>query len=303
MRTITGFISFLFLFVLTSCGSTPERQVINEVLFEQQVLSACEKMRSEGLLVKADVLRVQLKEIHEGARKNKSIPLLKPRTQKLASDKVADLIRPSTLSITLIYLCPKCEHLHFLNGGTGYVIAPNVVATNRHVIESLTAESSSIKEGYLVAADTAGRAWSVNQVLACGTDADVCLISIGASDLPALAFSDQARSGTPVYCMSHPQENHWRFTQGIIARYVMRTQNKKDKSKKLAHPVLIVDVTCEYAPGSSGAPIVDSYGNVVAMVESITPAGGVGEGKDQKVQVSSWLRECVAAEEVRALAR
>lgn len=300
MRTI---FSLLLFFILTSCGSAPARQVINEEVFNQQLLSACEKIRKDGLLVKVDVLRVQLQEILAGGRKNTSVPLPKPRTNKLASDEIADLVRPSTLSLALVYLCPKCEHLHFSNGATGYVIAPGVAATNRHVVESLVAESSSVKEGYLVAADAAGRVWSVDQVLACGTDADACLISIGASDLPALAFSDQARSGTPVYCMSHPQENHWRFTQGIIARYVMRTQNKKDKSEKLAHPVLVVDVTCEYSPGSSGAPIVDSYGNVVAMVESITPAGGVGEGNEKKVQVSSWLRECVAAEEVRALAR
>ena len=66
MRTI---FSLLLFFLLTSCGSAPARQVINEEVFNQQLLSACEKIRKDGLLVKVDVLRVQHKKFLQGGEK------------------------------------------------------------------------------------------------------------------------------------------------------------------------------------------------------------------------------------------
>lgn len=310
MRVFAG---LLILLLLSACGTVPPRQVVQDAQYLKRVLASAEQARNEGRLRKVETLGAQLTALQAGGRKPLDIPFIGARSTRLEPPAIADLVQPSTLYLALCYRCPNCKHLHLMNAATGFVVAPGVVATNRHVIEGVRTDPAKVKEGYLVAADATGRIWPVEEILAVGGESDAGLIRLGgtaAADLPALAFSDQARTGTRVYCLGHPQENHWRFTEGLVARHILRTHEPmpadgktgKGKVRKLDRPVLMVDVTCEYAPGSSGAPIVDTCGNVVAMVESVRTAGGSSD-EDKALHVSCWVRECVAEVEIRALVR
>jgi hypothetical protein len=63
--------------------------------------------------------------------------------------------------------------------------------------------------------------------------------------------------------------------------------------------VLFLNITAEFAPGSSGAPIVDESGNVVGQVASIADAGEPGEtGEDRIRSPSVPVRFCTATEEI-----
>src|SRR5262249_7789944 len=67
-------------------------------------------------------------------------------------------------------------------------------------------------------------------------------------------------------------------------------------------PVLFLNVTAEFAPGSSGAPIVDEAGNLVGQVASIVDAGEPETGDEQTAASPSVaIRFCTAAEEIQRL--
>jgi hypothetical protein len=70
----------------------------------------------------------------------------------------------------------------------------------------------------------------------------------------------------------------------------------------LTRPILFLNVTAEFAPGSSGAPIVDEAGNVVAQVASIADAGEPPAGNTNAPPSPSVpVRFCTAIEEILRL--
>jgi hypothetical protein len=69
---------------------------------------------------------------------------------------------------------------------------------------------------------------------------------------------------------------------------------------QFTRPILFLNVTAEFAPGSSGAPIVDEAGNVVGQVASIADAGEPPENADPNAPASPSVpvRFCTATEEI-----
>src|SRR5262249_33600255 len=143
-------------------------------------------------------------------------------------------------------------------------------------------------------------------VLAADPDADACLLHIGATGLKPLPLRPGARAGESVYCLSHPGGYYFMFTQGLVARVSRSADLQKDEARhsKATHsrPVLLLTIPAEFAPGSSGAPVVDTCGNVVAQVASIADAGESASGDDdQPARPSVPIRFCTASEEILRL--
>jgi S1-C subfamily serine protease len=193
--------------------------------------------------------------------------------QKMSPPDLCDRLRQSTFTIGSYYHCPDCDGWH-VNTGAGFVIdSHGLISTCCHVVLD---QDENVKEAYLVAADAQGKVYPVISVLAADTEADTCVIKIDADHLRPLALRPGVRVGEPVFCLSHPGGYHYMFTQGMIARINRHRDDVLDDKGRtnglLTRPLLFVNVTAEYAPGSSGAAMVDEAGNVVAQVASITEA-------------------------------
>src|SRR5262249_30613398 len=110
------------------------------------------------------------------------------------------------------------------------------------------------------------------------------------------------------YCLSHPGGYHFMFTEGMVARLNRRRNDVLDENGQtnglLTRPILFLNVTAEFAPGSSGGPIVDEACNVVAPVASIADAGEPLPGPDEDnapASPSVPVRFCTATEEILRL--
>ena len=277
-----------------------DRLVVDDDAFEAQAIAAATALHGKGKLVPIAKLRTQLKRAHC------ELSLPEPRKDKLSPPEVYRLIRKSTVAVATFYHCTKCKKWHF-DSASGFVAADGVVSTSEHVVDF---EDDTMKDGFLIVADAKGRVFPITEVLASSADSDTCLLRVAGLDLPPLPMSRTAQVGDPVFCLSHPDGNHWMFTAGMLSRFFINREAAGDGGKPPANPKvapsLYINVTAEYSPGSSGAPIVDEFGNVVGQVESITSSIEDEKGEDGKNVTTSFgmpLRSCVASEEIAKLVR
>jgi serine protease Do len=290
---------FVVLCLIASALAQTPRLVIDDEEYVDKVTEASARLLKEGKLKSLDSLRGQVG--------STSFPL-KPVSlahQKLEAPELCDRLRRSTLAVGSYYKCPDCGEWHF-NSSAGFVVGEGgIVCTCCHVVQ---AEDEGVKESYLIATDDTGRVFPVQSVLAADNESDTCLVKVNAPDLKPLPLRPGARAGERVYCLSHPGGYYFMFTQGMVAR-VNRKQNEVLDEHGLTNgvltrPILFLNVTTEFAPGSSGAPIVDEAGNVVAQVASIAEAGEPPEGMTNAPPSPSVpVRFCTAAEEILRLTR
>ena len=148
----------------------------------------------------------------------------------------------------------------------------------------------------------------MQSVLAADTDSDICLVKIDGPELKPLPLRPGVRAGERVYCLSHPAGYFFMFTQGLVARVNRKRNELLDEhghtNGLLTRPILFLNVTAEFAPGSSGAPMVDEGGNVVGQVASIADAGEPPVGNTNAPPSPSVpIRFCTATEEILRLSR
>src|SRR5262245_35910570 len=255
------FIAFVCIAVALASGPVLHAQVRRFVIddddYLDKVTTASAKLLRKHKLVSVDSLRAQVR------TRGTPIKLPAASQQKLSPPDLCERLRQSTLAVGSYYKCPDCGEWHF-NSSAGFVVAEGgVVCTCCHVV---LGEDEGVKESYLIAADSAGNVFPVKSVVAADTDADTCFLKIEASDLKPLAMKPSVRAGERVYCLSHPGGYHFMFTEGMVARLNRRRDEALDSRGRsntngvLTRPILYLNVTAEFAPGSSGAPIVDENG-------------------------------------------
>lgn len=292
-------LAFLVLLKVAAIGAG-DRFVVDDDAFVEKATAAAKALHKAGKLVSFEKLRAQLD------RATCEVQLPAPRTEKLPAREIHRLVRQSTVAVSTFYKCVECNDWHF-DSASGFVAAEGVVSTSQHVVDFVDEE---MKEGFLVVAESDGTVHAVTEVLAANVNSDTCLLRVAGLALKPLALNPAAQVGDRVYCLSHPDGNHWMFTEGMLSRFFINREPSADggkpaKKEKLK-PSLYLNITAEYSPGSSGAPVVDECGNVVGQVQSITSSLEEEEGEKGNGITTSYgmpLRSCVSAEEIAKLVK
>ena len=158
-----------------------------------------------------------------------------------------------------------------------------VIATCAHVIDT---EGMKIREGGLIAVDQTGKVFPVKAILANDPKMDAAFIKIDCATVP-LPLNDQIRPGDESFCLSRPLGQKDYFSQGMVNRFYWDSHKRGDDDSSLtalAH--LKLNVSSRWAPGSSGSPVVDTFGNAighVALIHSLgngSPADLKGKAKE-----------------------
>jgi serine protease Do len=286
---------FLLLLIFPTLLAASDRLVVDDTAYVEKCTAGAAALHQADKLVPFSQLRTQLD------RKTCQLTLPEPRREKLSNPEVYELLKGSTVVVASFFKCTECNEWHF-ESSSGFVVAEGVVSTCQHVVDY---EDERMKEGWLVVADADSKVYAATEVLAANRDADTCLIRVPELTAKPLPLNLQARVGEAAFCLSHPDGYHWMFTSGMVSRFFINHEDP-DTGEKLK-PSLYLNVTTEYSPGSSGGPIVDDRGNVIAQVESITASleEEDGDEKDRKVTTSYGMpiRSCVSAEEIAKLIR
>lgn len=210
------------------------------------------KLASEGKAPLPAKVRLE-----QGARRSTSLPRLHaPSMQPLARETLRARAAASTVVVGTAFKCDKCPNWHS-SMASGVIIDPSgIIATNHHVACADKGEAMGV-----MLAD--GSILPVVEVLASARGQDVALVRVdtGGRVLPALPVRGDLAAGADIACYSNPDGSYGFFSQGIVSRYA-RSMNPADRG------AVWMEVTCDYAKGSSGAPILDLCGNVVGLVSS-----------------------------------
>lgn len=168
---------------------------------------------------------------------------------------LADVYASARRSVVVVakpYKCGKCEHTHFESATAFAVGHGGIFATNYHVLAGDYPAIAVI--------DCDGQVHPVLEALAGSKDDDIALFR---ADLDVLTLNvrGDAPVGTRVAVVGHPQTRWFSMSDGILSRYWLDGPGR----------VPAVATTADYAVGSSGSPVLDEEGNVVAVASQTSP--------------------------------
>ena len=261
---------------------------------DKALKAAAAKLRESGALVPDTTLTNQF------ARTSCNLSLPAPRKSRLTGRELWAAARAAHIRVGWHFLCTKCNNWHLDLAG-GYAITKDgAVATCQHVVK----RPGNFKEGSLVAADEDGRLFPVIEILATDRRADTCILRIPAKDLKPLPLHTDVTPGDRCFCFSDPLDERGYFSDGIVNRFLTR-QPRRDTN---APPVTRLNVTTDWAPGSSGSAVLDEFGNAIGHVTTITTLPGADDkatgnekGKRLVEPTLITLHEAVSAKDVLAL--
>ncbi len=252
---------------------------IDDAALKHQLVQGAQLLHEGGRTVPMATLISQL------ARTSHKARLPAPDREPLANAALYARARAGVVVIGNLYKCDNCDKWH-VGEATGFVISRDGLAvTNHHVINRASNAS-------LVAMTADGRVHAVREVLAASEVDDLAVIRLDGTDFSCLPISTDVAPGDRVRVVSHPDGEHYALTAGIVSRIFAGQRAGKST------PVL--QITADFAKGSSGAPVLDDAGNVVGVV-SYTRSIHHDNGKDKKRNLQMVMKNTTPAARLRAL--
>ncbi|HQX52773.1 MAG TPA: serine protease [Planctomycetaceae bacterium] len=177
------------------------------------------------------------------------VELPEPSGESQSPDQIYELRSRSVVVIG--FLQPNGQ----ISQGTGFVLSSTgVIATNFHVVD----KPDAVAAGVLMADHSF---YEIQEFLAGSPSDDLALVRVAASDLPPIPLApNNALVGSGLLAITHPQSHYFSMTSGQSTRYFLKTRH--------AMPSLRMGVTADFSEGSSGGPLLDSFGNVVGVVSA-----------------------------------
>lgn len=216
------------------------------------LLEIAGKMVMSGKFLDHTAVKEQLKQ-----PKPERVALQTESTEAKSSRDIARLARTAHLRAGWYFRCTRCDKMH-LNLGGAYAVAPDVIATANHVIEP----PAVLKEGWLIVADENDEIFTTTAILGSDARSDAALVRVVAGGLKPLPLRGDVELGEPAYCFSDPLKHRGYFSAGIVNRLFSNDAKEDPSSQRL-------NVSTDWAQGSSGSAVLDENGNVIGHVARI----------------------------------
>ena len=201
-------------------------------------------------------------------------------SEPLSIAQVSQLVRPALVNLTVTY--PDGG----VGGGTGFIVrSDGLMVTNRHVVEDV---ETVMAEMFLQNGETVE---FTGKVLGKGILADLAAVQLSSNrtfSALELADSDRVSYGDPVSAWGFPHK----FGLG---KYPTLTQGIISAPHRIIHDTDFVQTDADVNSGNSGGPLVDQYGDVVA-VNTLGRLDILGDGS---LTIAPGLNLSIASNEVR----
>ncbi len=294
-RTIISGICFSLGLIPAAMAQTPSEEINDQKIMdkvERSVQALAKRNPAYGVAHLVKNCSRSLKD----AEVTKQFARLRKGTTKLSSEEIFAKRIKGTLIFGNYFNCGQCDQLHTGIGTTAIALTPDgVCATNYHVMEDIIRNNQKELSGdslfYVGTVD--GKAYPVVKVLAYSriNDAAIFQVDTQGDKLDCIPLGDTALTGSKVHLISHPKEMLWVYTEGVVAKNQEYTQENLP-------PQYRMHVTCDYAVGSSGGPLMDDYGNLVGMVASTT---GLYYNQEHKTDLQMVLKSTIPVKVIKEL--
>ncbi|WP_292267195.1 serine protease [Butyricimonas sp.] len=143
--------------------------------------------------------------------------------------------------------------------------ADGVCVTNFHVFWELLDPAAKLNpaDSVIFVATEDGRAYPITEILSFNKAADMAFFKIDTRGdvLTPMPLGDDLSAGANVHLLSNPEGYPYAYTHGRVSRTI--ALNPGDPFSRR------MEMTADFAKGSSGGPIMDDRGNMVSMVSCI----------------------------------
>lgn len=249
------------------------------------------ELMTAGKLMTADVFSAQEKAPQPGP-----VELEPRRTAPLSGREMARHAAASYLRAGWFFQCTRCDKWH-TNFSGGYAIAKDAAVTAHHVMQPPQNAKQGTAHAILVRGES--EVLPVVAVIADDATTDAVVLRVGVNDLKPLPLAAEVQAGDSVWCLSDPHGARGYLSNGIVNRLYVREPGKGENDPRTQR----LNVSTDWAPGSSGAAVLDGCGNVVGHVGSIQ--GFLGQPKPdapkQPVITEMVLHEGIPAKSVLTL--
>lgn len=154
------------------------------------------------------------------------------------------------------------------SGGTGFIIAPGLILTNRHVVED---DNGIAYDRFRLNWDASTRQKpAYGELLATSKNHDLALLSFPDSTSSGIPIRSDIKTGEEIMIIGYPRTD-------VLGKAIMITSGLISKVPTDDNPRIITDAIAN--PGNSGGPIIDEYGNAIGVLTWIT------KGLDQNLSM------------------
>ena len=232
-------------------------------------LAAAYLKSSDSLLLKVKtVTTIDAQKVLADPPKSAAVSMSKPSKKVLTANAIYERAKQSTVITGCVYLCPRCSNPH-ISESSGYIIDPKgIMVTNYHVMSIYANMADGNKPLGFVARLANGRTYAVKSILTSSKENDLAVLQLETNGelLPALPLAEGVNVGDKIFVLGHPKGMHYFFSQGnVMDKYL----EEAGEPNKFFREMIVI--SADYATGSSGGPVMDEYGNVVATVSNTHP--------------------------------
>jgi S1-C subfamily serine protease len=284
----TGYFLFLRDCACVSCGSADrstsrcsdaDSDHVNVASIEDQVLKSNLIRQGTSLIERGQTVEGSILAKQLGVT-TCELELSPPGSSVSDQTELFRVAKDSVVVVGGLYKCNKCTRWH-ANTASGFVLTSSgAIVTNYHVIEAST-------ERGLVVMTADSHVYPVRSILAASRADDLVILQVDAEGLQPLPLADSENAapvGSTVSVISHPDGRFFCYTAGVVSRY-MKIHAAGQTADAMA-------ITADYARGSSGAPVLNHQGQVVAVVSSTESIYYTQDGQRQ-MNLQMVFRTCI----------
>lgn len=205
--------------------------------------------------------------VHRTMPSTLKLNLPTPSTTALTPEQLYTKRLNGALIFGKMYSCGQCPKMHISLIATASAITEDgICLANYHMIHPIVSREGVLKgDSIYFLADRDGQIYPIVEVMAYSRDEDAAVIRIDTrgNKLEAIPLGQDAATGSHVNLISHPKQMLYTYTQGYVTRNTMYNYPER--------PILdLMEVSADFAEGSSGGPFMDDKGNLIGMVKGTT---------------------------------
>jgi len=191
-------------------------------------------------------------------QKQALLALGQPGTEKHTLAETAAQAEAATVVLGEFYTEDKDDAVQFASAAGGFFVSSSgILLTSLHVVNEKESRG-------FVAMTRDGQVYPIRSIVAVLEAEDLVALQVDAPEktvFPTLSLATKAAPiGSPITVMSHPDEHSWFLSTGVVSRHSVWRNPKGDEHYTC--------ITADFAKGSSGCPVLDETGNVVAIVNN-----------------------------------